>query len=153
MQRSKLIPIPESLCDVRDLNEVSIRKMKSSQPSPKLQDNTYCFKRPGFSGQPVRTYALCHSQEGSGLHHRIAGFVQSTFHLFLLSFCHIITRRLGRAGIITSISQMDRLRSKQVTSPRSQWYYGWNSTQSLAFLADPKKELNKKVRRREGRSL
>lgn len=86
-------------------------------------------------------------------HHDIADFVQSIFHLFLLSFCHIITKRLGRAGIITSISQMERLKSKEVTSSRSQLYYGWNSTLSLALLPDLKKELDKKVWRRESRSL
>ena len=40
-----------------------------------------------------------------------------------------------------------------MTFPGSQWYYGWNSTWSLAFLPDPKKELDTKVWRRAGRSL
>lgn len=83
----------------------------------------------------------------------MAGFVQSTFHLFLLSFCPIITKRLGRARVITSISQMERPRSKEVTFPGSQWYYGWNSTWPLACLPDPKKELDTKVWRTAGRSL
>lgn len=71
-------------------------------------------------------------------------------------YFHFFTLPLGRlegTEIITSISQIEKLRSKEVTFPRSQRFHCWNSTQSLAFLSDLKKELDKKVQRREGGSL
>ena len=99
-QQSKLIPIPQRVCDRTNLHEVSTRKM-NSQPPPKFQTSRTALRERG----PVSL---------TGRHRHPADLFRA-LSIILLSFRHIITRRPEEQGSLPPFHRW-RNRSKSCHS-------------------------------------